>query len=201
MIEKLTNINIQLQQSELLNVNFCYPSANSFIPNDFRLITYDKVIDDVPRLIQSTQSTRLWYKGDNKYQLPKVNLRFELRNYLINASPVNLNMVNIFIRLFNDSLSEVLCEALQAGMRYEVFTSSNGLSFSFSGFNDKMNLLLDLVFEALITFEIDLNIFKEIKESVSVADFWYEFVAVPNMRTADLADQTKSPLNEDRTGP
>ena len=62
------------------NDAFKLPSKNSFIPSNLSLINHKSTdLPKFPRLIQSTPLTRLWYKEDTKFILPKAYLRFEIR--------------------------------------------------------------------------------------------------------------------------
>lgn len=148
------------------NDAFKLPSKNSFIPSNLSLINHKSTdLPKFPRLIQSTPLTRLWYKEDTKFLLPKAYLRFEIRNPLVYYDPVNLNMTNLFVELFRDSITEYSYEADLAGLRYGLNPNNYGLNISFSGFNDKMDVLLNKVFERMASFRVDSQRFNILKES------------------------------------
>ncbi len=89
------------------------------------------------------------------------------RNPLVYYDPVNLNMTNLFVELFRDSITEYSYEADLAGLRYGLNPNNYGLNISFSGFNDKMDVLLNKVFERMASFRVDSQRFNILKESVS----------------------------------
>ena len=53
-----------------------------------------------------------------------------------------------------------------AGLKYQVTTTNYGLVAAFSGFSDKINVLMDTVFEKMASFVVDPQRFNIIKESV-----------------------------------
>ena len=63
-----------------LNEAFKLPEKNIFIPSNLAVINHaESDPSEFPRLIHSTQLTKLWYKEDSKFLLPKVYLKFEIR--------------------------------------------------------------------------------------------------------------------------
>ena len=96
---------------------------------------------------------------------------------MVNFCPLNLNMTNLFVKIFCDSLSEYSYQAELAELDYELegsmFDSTRlqsiyGLTFTFCGFNDKMGVFLSSFFEKLISFKVNSQRFNALKESVSL---------------------------------
>ena len=85
-------------------------------------------------------------------------------------------MLNVFVGLFDDFLNEYAYDAYLASLTYSISSTKYGLDISFSGFNDKMNVLLDKVFEKLVSFKIDSNRFEIIKEMVREKEFCCLFI-------------------------
>ena len=169
-VDKMSDKQLEEIKNCGTNENFSLPPKNTFIPSDMSLIRHDN-IDELaafPRIIHSCPLTRLWYKEDTKFLLPKAYIKFEIRNPLVYFDPVNLNMTNLFVELFRDSLVEFSYAADLAGLSYRVSPTNYGLNVLFSGFNDKMNVLLENLFEKMASFKVDPQRFKILKESVSV---------------------------------
>lgn len=167
-LDRLSEEHLNTLKNCGLNESFRLPVKNSFIPADLNLIDHQnpEQLPKMPRLVQSSPLTRLWYKEDTKFQLPKAYLKFEIRNPLVYFDPVNLNMTNLFVELFRDSITEYSYAADLAGLRYGLNPNNYGLSVSFSGFNDKMNVLLETIFEKMASFKVDPQRFNILKESV-----------------------------------
>lgn len=104
------------------------------------------------------------YKEDTNFKLPKAIINIELRNQLANKDPTHLNMLNIFADLFEDFLNEYSYHASLARLVFEIGASKYGIDICFSGFNDKLSVLMENIFEKLVNFKIDSKRFEIIKE-------------------------------------
>lgn len=168
-LDHLSPSDLEVLKTCGVNPAFRLPEKNTFIPSDLSLIVHPNVdaLPKFPRLIQSTNLTRLWYKEDTKFLLPKAYIKIELRNPLVYFDPVHLNMTNMFVELFRDSITEFSYAADLAGLRYGLHPNNYGLNVTLSGFNDKMNVLLEALFEKMATFRVDPQRFTILKESVS----------------------------------
>lgn len=159
----------ELSSSDLSNEAFRIPNANEFIPTDLSLIKHEQelnVLPKYPRVIHSSTLSRLWYKEDTKFLLPKTVIKMELRNPLVYFNPTHVNMTALFVDLLLDSLTEYLYPAELAGLKYNIAGSSYGINVSLSGFNNKIDRLLDTIFERMVTFTIDPDRFNILKERV-----------------------------------
>lgn len=167
-LDNLSSEQLEAMKTCGLNESFRIPEKNSFIPSDLSLLNHGNAeeLPKHPRIIHSSSLARLWYKEDTKFLLPKSYLRFEIRNPIVYFDPVNLNMTNMFAELFRDSINEFSYSADLAGLRYGLSPNNYGLNVSFSGFNDKMNVLLETLFEKMSTFKVDPQRFHILKESV-----------------------------------
>lgn len=167
---KLTENQLNELRNSGLNESFHLPPVNQFIPNNLDLMKYDtpENLSKFPRLIRSCPLTRLWYKEDTKFQLPKAYIKIELRNPIAQFDPVHYNMTNLFIELFRDSVAEEFYAADLAGLNYRINPNNYGVVVSFSGFSDKMNVLVESLFEKLASFKVDPKRFHILKEAVSL---------------------------------
>lgn len=165
--QKLAKEQLDALNSCGLNENLSIPPVNAFIPNDLNIIKHQNPenLPKFPRIIQSSALTRLWYKEDLKFLLPKAYLKFELRNPLVYFDPVTVNMTNLFIELFRDALVEQFYDADLAGLNFRMNPSNYGMTIHFSGFNDKMNVLVNDFFGKLANFRVDPKRFEILKES------------------------------------
>jgi insulysin len=171
-VEKLNDILINELKSCEQNDAFHLPQENSFIPKDFNLVNHQDVeVSKFPSIIYSSSLSRLWFKDDTKFLLPKAVIKFELRNPLIYIDPVNVNMANLFVELLYDSLTEYTYSAELAGLKYTIKPTNYGLNIGLSGFSDKMDVLLKFLFDRMASFEINKQRFNILKESVSFIFF------------------------------
>ena len=107
--------------------DFKLPYKNDHIPSDFSLISHDEEIDEIPMLIKKTPITRLWYKADDKYLLPKASVKLEIRSLLSNTEPKNYIMTKIFLDLLRESLTEYSYSADLAGLTFRMNQTEYGI--------------------------------------------------------------------------
>lgn len=158
----------ELCADNLNNPAFKIPAKNEFIPTDLSLVKHEnEEMSKHPRVIHSTPMSRLWFKEDVKFLLPKAVIKIELRNPLVYFNPINVNMTAMFVELLLDSITEYLYSAELAGLKYNISGSSYGLNVSVSGFNDKIDRLLETLFDKMVSFKVVPERFNILKERVN----------------------------------
>lgn len=63
-----------------LNADLVFPTKNEFIPEDFTIRAKSEsssAIEKFPVIIEDSPFTRVWFKQDDEFLLPKVNLTFD----------------------------------------------------------------------------------------------------------------------------
>lgn len=131
------------------------PIKNDFIPENFE--TNKKEIDKKakrPLLIKHTNMTRVWHKKDDTFWVPKANVLILFRSPLIGQSPETAVMTKLFIELLKDSLNEFAYNADIAGLQYAIDPTVGAFTVTFSGYNDKMAVLIENVFLRMRNLEI-----------------------------------------------
>lgn len=84
-------------------------------------------ITEHPAIIQDNALTRVWFKQDDKFLLPKANVLFDFVSPLAYLDPLNCNLTHMFIQLFRDSLNEYAYSAEIAGLKWELTNTKYGL--------------------------------------------------------------------------
>jgi insulysin len=110
-----------------LNEALKLPLKNIFIPSDFTLIKHENGVDEFPVVIHKSNIKRLWYKGDDKFLLPKVSISFELKNPLAYFDPKNSLMTELFVSCMKDSLTEYKDSPNLAGLYVNISDTYNGI--------------------------------------------------------------------------
>lgn len=151
-----------------LNEDLRLPDKNAFVPSDLNLIKHKSmdILPKHPRVLQATDLHRLWYKEDTKFKLPKAHINFELRNELAYLDPSHVNMLAMFADLFEDYLTEYSYMASLSGLDVELTNTKHGLHVNIAGFNDKMDTVVEDVFDKLASFKVDPVRFDIVKEMV-----------------------------------
>nr|XP_022903817.1 insulin-degrading enzyme [Onthophagus taurus] len=141
------------------------PDKNELIPSNFEVYPLEKENTEWPSIIKDTPISRVWFKQDDKFLLPKTNLMFDFVSPLAYLDPLNCNLTHMFVQLFKDSLNQYAYAAELAGLKYELSNTKYGLILVLSGFNDKQSVFLDKVMEKLTSFKIDPKRFEIFKEN------------------------------------
>uniref|UniRef100_A0A4X2LTN1 Insulin degrading enzyme n=1 Tax=Vombatus ursinus TaxID=29139 RepID=A0A4X2LTN1_VOMUR len=116
-------------------------------------------------VIEDTAMSKLWFKQDDKFFLPKACLNFEFFSPFAYVDPLHCNMAYLYLELLKDSLNEYAYAAELAGLSYDLKNTIYGMYLSVKGYNDKQPILLKKIIEKMATFEIDEKRFEIIKEA------------------------------------
>lgn len=76
------------------NEEFTLPAINEFLPSKLDILKFQ--VDTkrtAPELIKDTPLSRIWYKQDDTFWVPKTNLWILLKNPLLHATPRNAVML------------------------------------------------------------------------------------------------------------
>ncbi|XP_066537001.1 nardilysin isoform X2 [Hoplias malabaricus] len=140
--------------SEALDINplLHLPAENQFIATDFTLKASDCPDTEFPVKITSDSRGCVWYKKDNKFKIPKAYIRFHLISPVVQRSPKNLVLFDLFVNVLVHNLSEVAYEADVAQLEYKLLAGEHGLVIKVKGFNHKLPLLFNLIVDHLADF-------------------------------------------------
>ncbi|XP_034755125.1 insulin-degrading enzyme isoform X2 [Etheostoma cragini] len=148
-----------------LNGKFKLPMRNEFIPTNFEIYPLEKDSPSVPALIKDTAMSKVWFKQDDKFFLPKACLNFEFFSRYLYADPLHCNMTYLLLMLLKDDLKEYTYAARLAGLVYGLSSGMNAILLSVKGYSDKQHILLKKIIEKMATFVIDEKRFDIIKEA------------------------------------
>ena len=123
------------------------PLPNIFIPENTTLIDHD--IDLRPERLKGFESFDLWYAADPSFGTPKSTLFATIRSSHPNSSAQNLNLSELFVSMLRDALNEFSYPAYLAGLNYELYNHTRGITIKISGYNDKQGLMLNKIIETL----------------------------------------------------
>uniref|UniRef100_A0A8B9HEJ4 Insulin-degrading enzyme n=1 Tax=Astyanax mexicanus TaxID=7994 RepID=A0A8B9HEJ4_ASTMX len=163
--ESISDEVIKKWQNADLNGKFKLPMKNEFIPTNFEIYPLEKDSPSYPTLIKDTAMSKVWFKQDDKFFLPKACLNFEFFSPFAYVDPLHCNMAYLYLELLKDSLNEYAYAAELAGLNYDLQNTIYGMYLSVKGYNDKQHILLKKIVEKMATFEIDEKRFDIIKEA------------------------------------
>lgn len=142
------------------------PKPNIFIPTDLSL----KNVEDkanFPCVLRKTPFSRLWYKPDTMFSTPKVYIKMDFHCPLAHSSPESSVLTDVFTRLLMDYLNEYAYDAQVAGLYYVVGPNDTGFQVTMVGYNDKMRTLLETVIGKIAEFEVRVDRFSVVKETMT----------------------------------
>ncbi|KAJ8667813.1 hypothetical protein QAD02_009476 [Eretmocerus hayati] len=162
--EKIPEELIQKWNNVGLNEAFHLPDKNEFIPTKFEIKPHDKV-DKFPVISEVTPFVRMWFKQDDEFLVPKATMTFDFVSPLAYIDPSSSNMTYMFVQLFKDSLTEYAYDADLAGIRWELSNSKYGLSLIVTGYDHKLDVLLEKILDRMVNFKVDEKRFEILKEN------------------------------------
>ncbi|KAM4628663.1 nardilysin b [Polymixia lowei] len=147
------------------------PAENKFIATDFTLKESDCPDTEFPVRIVNNDRGSFWYKKDNKFKIPKAYVRFNLLSPMIQKSPENLVLFDIFVNILAHNLAEPAYEADVAQLEYKLVAGEHGLVVRVKGFNHKLPLLLNLIVDYLADFSAEPGVFTMFAEQLKKTYF------------------------------
>ncbi|XP_029286047.1 nardilysin b [Cottoperca gobio] len=154
-----------------LNTELHLPAENKFIATDFALKMPDCPDTEFPVRIVNNERGCLWYKKDNKFKIPKAYIRFNLISPIMQKSPENLVLFDIFVNILAHNLAEPAYEADVAQLEYKLVAGEHGLVIRLKGFNHKLPLLLKLIVDHLAEFSAEPGVFNMFSEQLKKTYF------------------------------
>lgn len=141
------------------------PGRNEFIPTNLDVEKRDvPEPQHRPHLIRQSDISKVWYKKDDQFWLPRAAVIIDIRSPVANDSPRTTVLTKLCVDLVNDSLAEYTYDAELAGLGYHVTSQSLGMTISLKGYNDKLPELAKYVVRALknlVPTQDRLNVMKE----------------------------------------
>ncbi|KAK4701450.1 insulysin, partial [Phenoliferia sp. Uapishka_3] len=147
------------------------PKPNSFIPANLDIKNKVEVDEPAkrPLSIRNTPISRVWYKKDDRWWVPRAGAFFLLRSPLVDDSPINAVQSRFATELIRDSLQEYAYDAELAGLSYSFDSQADGIVLTIDGYNDKLAVLAEVVFKAISSLKVDPKRFDIIKDQLKRA--------------------------------
>ena len=143
--------------------------------NDFKLINMKEISkkdvrykDDLPILIINEPSINIWYKPDNKFKSPRININILLISPLIYDTAINAIYAEIWLQFINFYSSEWYAQVAMASYSFELSLNHQGIVLSITGLNQKhLTSLIEQFINIYIT-NIEKHINSHLKLSKDV---------------------------------
>lgn len=139
----------KLWNERWIRKDFSLPLKNRYICRKFEIISDPSDTFDEPSLVFKNDSCKVFFKNDQKFQLPHGFIFAHFQSPLTKSSAINLNMTSIFSMCVKNFLAEKLYPATFAGYNYRLNSVEDGLVLKTSGFDEKLPSILDVATKAL----------------------------------------------------
>ncbi|CAG8435673.1 5819_t:CDS:10 [Scutellospora calospora] len=165
--EKINENLLKAIQNPGLHPDLKIHPSNIFIPSNFEINKLENVTPCTrPNLIKDTTLSRLWYKKDDTFWIPKVEAHFLIRTPIVHSTPLNFVKTRLYIGLVIDAFTEYAYDAEIAGLIYYLYIYNDGIAVSVQGYNDKSPLLIRKIVEKMKSIQFDPNRFQKVKEDL-----------------------------------
>lgn len=165
------------------------PAANPFVPERLDLIADSAA---VPARIDRAAPLEVWHHPDREFEVPRATVRIDLRTPAA-AGAKGQALGNLYARLVTDELNTFAYPARLAGLSYSLRGDRSGLTLSLSGFDDKLEELLEVVLDTMVGLEAREQRFEHFRSEL-IRELRNELQRRPYERTmAELRRLLESP--------
>ncbi|KAI5476508.1 a-pheromone processing metallopeptidase ste23 [Pseudohyphozyma bogoriensis] len=142
------------------------PKPNAFLPTNLEVFNKTEVASYAkrPLSIRNDAISRVWYKKDDRWWIPRAAAFFLMRSPLVDDTALHSLQCRFFTELVRDSLAEYVYDADLAGLSYTIEAQGDGITLTIDGYNDKLPVLAKIVLERMANLKIDPKRFEIIKD-------------------------------------
>ena len=167
--------------SKNLKISFDFPSKlhlppkNYFVPKNFNLVQNENISKYPFDILNNKKEGLLYFKGDNKFNLPKINIKYKFYlEYLEKKNIINNINISFWIDILLIFLKKFIYLAEQAKIDFEVEKESRGFEIRINGFSDKIKIFINELskkikyFMEKISFELLEKYFNKAKKKAII---------------------------------
>lgn len=125
------------------------PLANEFIADDLQLARSDKGDDGVPDLVVDSAAIDIWFQKDSEFLIPKGIMSINLRSPAAVGTAREAALMELYVRMSADLVNEFAYPASLAGLEFGLSRHARGMVLQIGGYNDKQQLLLSRLLNAV----------------------------------------------------
>jgi insulysin len=137
-----------------LNEHLHFPKSHSHA-SSVELLPFENIASQTPRIIIEKPWMKVWYKQDTEFRKPKTFIRIAFKNPIANESPLNTNLLHLFMRFYTDSIKENLYAAKKADSNLKLSDEKNGIVLNIEGYSDNVKIFLEALLGKFFGYEAD----------------------------------------------
>ncbi|MFT5709843.1 MAG: insulysin [Halioglobus sp.] len=152
------------EQGDLVKFNL--PAANDFIARDVSLKPISKDNPALPEVVLEGKRQKIWFMQDDEFRIPKGASYINFRSPHVGMSADQSAAAVLYTSMLKDSVNEFAYPALLAGLSFNIYKHSQGISLRIGGYDDKQSLLLDRILDTIKASHFDQQRFSNIRKDI-----------------------------------
>jgi len=144
------------------------PEANPFIADKLEILPPEYEGSGRPVELEGIANVQVWHQTELGFEQPKASLYFSLRSSVANDSARHAMLTELYVKAVEESMSAYYYPAYLAGLDYQIYRHSRGLSVRVSGYSAKQSRLLEKVIDEMLSLQIDQQRFDLHSENIKL---------------------------------
>ena len=162
-VHKILGQTLMQWQNAGFHENFHLPQEKPFIPPDLDLLPREENPAATPVVIKDSPLSRVWFKQDNKFLIPKAYTHMHITSPYAYCDPLSTNLTSMFVKAFEDAMMEFLYPVSLFDVCMGFSVSRYGFGLHIDGCDDKQCIFLATIIPKMIRFRTDPNRFDVLK--------------------------------------
>lgn len=142
------------------------PAPNEFIAEDVSLVELSPAVPATPQVALESGRQKIWFMPDAEFRVPRGVTYINFRSPEVGGSAEQTVQVALYAALLNDLVNEFAYPAHLAGMSFDIYKHSQGISLRVSGYNDKQELLLQRLLDSVVDPAFRQQRFEDIRDDM-----------------------------------
>lgn len=131
-----------------LSEQYGLPNSNPYMPENLTVLANH---DEAPSKVTDNQNFDFWFRANSQYKQPN-GMIFGYFGFLEDPSRRDCLTMQLWARLFSDTISESTYQPFMAGLGYKLYPHRNGLTLRTSGYSDKQSAFFAQLVNDLMAF-------------------------------------------------
>ncbi|MEZ5572116.1 MAG: insulinase family protein [Halioglobus sp.] len=141
------------------------PTPNEFIATDVSLVK-PQTVPPIPQIALQTARQTIWFMPDDEFKIPRGVTYINFRSPHVDGSAQQAAKAALYTALLNDQVNEFAYPARLAGMNFDIYKHSQGVSLRISGYNDKQPLLLKRLLHSIVAPQFKQQRFEDVRSDM-----------------------------------
>lgn len=139
------------------------PAPNQFIAEDVSLVALPETLPATPQVALEVERQKIWFMPDAEFRVPRGFTYINFRSPEVGQTAAQTALVALYTALLSDQVNEFVYPAHLAGMSFDFYKHSQGISLRVGGYNDKQPLLLQHLLQRIVEPQFSQKRFDDIR--------------------------------------